>query len=96
MRELAMVKVGYGNLVVASRVVAVLSPNSQPVRRLKEIAKNEHKLIDATQGRRTRSVIIMDSDHIILSSLLHDTIAQRIVNAHQKARPDGGDTGTDK
>ena len=73
-----MLNIGYGNLVLAARVVAVVSPQSSPMRRLREEASSRGKLVDATQGRRTRSVIITDSDHVILSAINPDTIASRL------------------
>jgi len=62
---------------VSSRVVAIVSPQSAPMKRLKEEARSAGKLIDATQGRRTRSIVITDSDHVILSAIQAETIAQR-------------------
>ncbi|RLB07611.1 MAG: hypothetical protein DRG50_02295 [Deltaproteobacteria bacterium] len=73
-----LLNVGFGNVVVASRVVAVVSPNSAPMRRLKDSAKEIGKLIDASQGRKTRSIIITDSDHVILSAIQPETLAQRL------------------
>lgn len=73
-----MLNVGYGNLVIASRVVAIVSPQSSPMRRLREEASNRGKLIDATQGRRTRSILVTDSDHVILSAINPETIAARV------------------
>ena len=73
-----LLNVGFGNVVAADRVIAVVSPSSAPIKRLKEAAKREGKLIDATQGRRTRSIIVTDSDHIILSAVQAETIAQRL------------------
>ncbi len=75
----SLLNLGYGNLVVASRVVAVVSPQSAPMKRLREDASSRGKLIDATQGRRTRSIIVTDSDHIILSAINPDTIATRLL-----------------
>jgi len=75
-----LVNVGFGNVVVASRIVAVVSPHSAPMRRLKEMAKERGKLIDASQGRKTRAIIITDSDHVILSAIQHETLAQRILS----------------
>jgi len=72
-----LINIGFGNTVVASRVIAILSPASAPIKRLKEDAKEERKLIDATQGRRTRAVIVTDSDHVILSAVQTETISQR-------------------
>ncbi len=75
----SLLNLGYGNLVVASRVVAIVSPQSAPMKRLREDASSRGKLIDATQGRRTRSIIVTDSDHIILSAINPDTIATRLL-----------------
>ncbi|MBW1972431.1 MAG: hypothetical protein DRG20_06135 [Deltaproteobacteria bacterium] len=72
-----LLNVGFGNVVVASRVVAIVSPSSAPIKRLKENAKEAGKLIDATQGRKTRSIVITDSDHVILSAIQAETISQR-------------------
>ena len=74
-----MLNVGYGNLVIASRVIAIVSPQSSPMRRLREEANERGKLIDATQGRRTRSILVTDSDHVILSAINPETIAARLV-----------------
>ena len=74
-----LLNLGYGNLVVASRVVAVVSPQSAPMKRLREEATSRGKLVDATQGRRTRSILVTDSDHVILSALNPETIAARLV-----------------
>ncbi len=72
-----LVNIGYGNMVMATKVVAVLSPESAPMRRLKEDAKERKTLLDATQGRKTRSIIITDSDHVILSAVQVETLTQR-------------------
>ncbi len=72
-----LLNIGYGSSVVADNVLAILVPNSAPMRRLRDEAKNEKRLIDATHGRKTRSIIIMKSNHIILSATLPDTISQR-------------------
>ncbi len=73
-----LINVGYGNAVMSTRIIAIVAPNSAPVRRLKDDAKNRGKLIDATAGRQTRSVIITDSDHIVLSSILSQTLISRL------------------
>ena len=72
-----LVNIGFGNFVNSTRVITILSPDSAPVKRLKEEARVEKKLVDATYGRRTRAVIIMDSNHVILSSIQPETIANR-------------------
>ena len=75
-----LLNIGFGNTIVANRVVAIVSPASAPMKRLKEDAKQANKLIDATMGRRTRAIIITDSDHVILSGVQAETIAQRLVS----------------
>lgn len=75
---LRMLNVGYGNLVATLRVIAIVSPQSAPMRRLREEAGNRGKLVDATQGRRTRSILVTDSDHVVLSALNPETIAARL------------------
>ena len=75
--EQCLLNIGFGSTVVADRVVAIVPPNSAPMKRLKDEAKDERRLIDATHGRRTRSIIIMDSNHIVLSAIQAETISQR-------------------
>lgn len=75
--EQTLLNIGFGNSVVAERVIAIVSPNSAPMKRLKDDAKAEKRLIDATHGRRTRSIIVMDSNHIVLSAIQAETISQR-------------------
>ena len=72
-----LLNIGFGNTVAAERVVAIVSPNSAPMKRLKDEAKDEKRLVDATHGRRTRSIIVMDSNHIVLSAIQAETISQR-------------------
>ncbi len=73
-----LLNVGYGNTVMVERIVAVINTGSSPARKLKEQAKQNNKLIDVTEGRRTRSILVLDSDHIVLSSVQSDTISQRM------------------
>ena len=73
-----VINVGFNNVVLRDRVVAVVAPDAAPVKRMREEARRNRKLIDATNGRRTRAVIVTDSDHVILSSAQPETIAQRI------------------
>ncbi len=73
-----MLNIGFGNVVAANRVVAVVSPNSAPIKRLKDEARDEKRLIDITHGRKTRSVLITDSNHVILSAIQTETISQRL------------------
>lgn len=72
-----MVNIGFGNIVSSARVIAIVTPGSSPMKRLREESKKRGKLVDATEGRRTRSIIVTDSDHIILSALQVETITQR-------------------
>lgn len=78
-----LVNIGYGNMVMASKVVAVLSPDSAPMRRLKDEAREQGVLIDATQGRKTRSIIITESDYVILSAVQVETLMQRFSGGGQ-------------
>ncbi len=75
-----LINVGFGNVVSASRVIAIVSPGSSPIKRMREEARERGKLIDATQGRKTRAIIITDSDHVILSALQAETITQRFLS----------------
>jgi len=77
-RGMDLVNIGFGNVVIASKIIAVLSPSSAPMKRLKEEARESRRLLDATQGRRTRAILITDSNHVILSSVQPETIAQRL------------------
>ncbi|MEA3231044.1 MAG: DUF370 domain-containing protein [Thermodesulfobacteriota bacterium] len=72
-----LINIGFGNLIAAQRITAIIAPHSAPVKRLKDDARKEGRLVDATQGRRTRSVIVMDSQHIILSAVNVETISRR-------------------
>lgn len=73
-----LINIGFGNIIFSSRIVAITIPNSAPMKRFKEEARDSGKLIDVTHGRRTRSIIITDSGHIILSAVQPETISQRI------------------
>jgi len=75
--EKSLLNIGFGNTVVAERVVAIAMPNSSPMKRLKDEAREDRRLIDATHGRRTRSIIILDSNHVVLSAIQAETISQR-------------------
>jgi len=77
--EKSLLNIGFGNTVVAERVITIVDPNSAPMKRLKDEAKKDNRLVDATHGRKTRSIIIMDSNHIILSAIQAETISQRFV-----------------
>ena len=72
-----LVNLGFGNFVVAGRIIAIVDPASAPMRRLREDARQEGRLIDATQGRKTRAIVVTDSNHVILSAIQAETIGQR-------------------
>ncbi len=72
-----LINIGFGYYVLAGRVVGIVNPSSSPMKRLREDARAEGRLIDATQGRKTRSILVTDSNHVILSSIQPETISQR-------------------
>jgi hypothetical protein len=73
----SLINLGFGNVVVKDKIIAIVSPDAAPIKRLKDQAREHNKLIDATSGRRTRAVVITESDHVILASVQTDTIVQR-------------------
>ncbi len=73
-----LINIGFGNMINASRLIAVVSPDSAPIKRIVQESKERGTLIDATQGRRTRAVLMMDSDHVVLSYLQTETVANRL------------------
>ena len=75
-----LINIGFGNVVSAARLVAIVSPESAPIKRIIQDARDRGSLIDATYGRRTRAVIITDSDHVILSAVQPETVANRVVD----------------
>lgn len=83
--SIRLINIGFGNIVSANRIIAIVSPESAPIKRIISVARDQGMLIDATYGRRTRAVIIMDSDHVVLSAVQPETVAQRLV---------GRDSGT--
>lgn len=86
-----VLNIGFGNIVSAQRVVAVISPSSAPMKRLKEEARERGKLIDATEGRMTRSVIVMDSDHLVLSAFQPERLTERLSAFSISSPPRGED-----
>ncbi|MDD6262801.1 MAG: DUF370 domain-containing protein [Clostridiales bacterium] len=78
MNEIRLVNIGFGNMVSAGRIVAIVSPESAPVKRIIQEAREKSMLIDGTCGRRTRAVIVTDSDHVILSAIQPETVANRV------------------
>jgi len=79
-----MMNIGFGNFVNSERVISILDPDSAPMKRLREEAKQSKKLVNATYGRRTRSIIITDSNHVILSALQPETVINRLTNYQKK------------
>ncbi|AVX20312.1 MAG: extracellular matrix/biofilm regulator RemA [Bacillota bacterium] len=77
--EIKLVNIGFGNIVSANRIVAIVSPESAPIKRIIQEARDRGMLIDATYGRRTRAVIITDSDHVVLSAVQPETVAHRLM-----------------
>ena len=76
------INIGFGNIALTNRIVAIVSPESAPIKRIIQEAKEKGKLVDATYGRKTRAVIITDCEYIILSAIQPDTMAQRFENNH--------------
>jgi regulator of extracellular matrix RemA (YlzA/DUF370 family) len=85
------ISIGFDNVVAASRIIAIITPSSSPMKRLKDEARKSGKLIDATQGRKTRAIIITDSDHVILSGIQVETITQRINSSYEKTEGEAGE-----
>lgn len=73
-----LINIGFGNMISASKLIAIVSPESAPIKRIIQDARDKGLLIDATYGRRTRAVIVMDSDHVILSAIQPETVANRL------------------
>ena len=81
--DIKLINIGFGNIVSANRVIAIVSPESAPIKRLVSDGREQGKLIDATYGRRTRAVIITDSGHVILSAIQPETVANRFVTGKE-------------
>jgi len=84
MREI--LNVGHGNAVVANRIIAIVSPRSAPIKRLRKEAKQMGKIIDVTEGRQTRSVLILDTGHVVLSALMPATLVARLLGKRRKPK----------
>ena len=78
-----LINIGFGNMVASGRLVAIVSPESAPIKRIIQDAKERGTLIDATYGRRTRAVLVMDSEHVILSSIQPETVANRMGDSQE-------------
>jgi extracellular matrix regulatory protein A len=81
MMDIKLINIGFGNIVSANRVIAIVSPESAPIKRIITDARERGELIDATYGRRTRAVIIADSGHVVLSAIQPETVANRFVTS---------------
>ena len=79
-----LINIGFGNMVAAGRLVAIVSPESAPIKRIIQDAKERGTLIDATYGRRTRAVLVMDSEHVILSAIQPETVANRMGDTQEE------------
>ena len=80
MNNIKLINIGFGNIVCANRIIAIVSPESAPIKRIIQDARTKGSLIDATYGRRTRAVLITDSDQVILSAVQPETVANRLLD----------------
>lgn len=80
-----LINIGFGNIVNANRIISIVSPESAPIKRIIQEARDRNMLVDATYGRRTRAVIITDSDHVILSAVQPETVAQRLTTKDEES-----------
>lgn len=87
--NIKLINIGFGNIVSAGRIVAIVSPESAPIKRAIQEARDRSMLIDATYGRRTRAVIVTDSDHIILSAVQPETVADRLESKNNLKEVEG-------
>ncbi len=87
-----LINIGFGNMVSASKLVAIVSPESAPIKRIIQDARDKGVLIDATYGRRTRAVIVMDSDHVILSAIQPETVANRVIEREDEEEDEESET----
>lgn len=88
MKKLQLVNIGYGNMISSSRIIAIVSPDAAPVKRMIQNARDNGMLIDASCGRKTKSVIVTDSDHVVLSAVQPETVAHRINDDEQPLKND--------
>lgn len=86
-----LINIGYGNIVSADRVIAIVNPESAPIKRIVQDARDTGLLIDATCGRRTRAVIITDSKHVILSAIQPETVGNRFIDIRRNPDEEAGD-----
>ena len=83
-----LVNIGFGNMISAERMIAIVSPESAPVKRTVQEARDRGMVVDGTYGRRTRAVLIMDSDHVVLSALQPETVAARFAGEAEEGEPE--------
>mgnify|MGYP002517092885 FL=1 len=83
-----LINIGFGNMVSSARLIAIVSPESAPIKRIVQDAREQGRLIDATYGRRARAVIVMDSDHVILSAVQPETVAARLNDNEEEQAQD--------
>lgn len=88
--DIRLINIGFGNIVSANRIIAIVSPESAPIKRVIQEARDRGMLVDATYGRRTRAVIITDSDHVILSAVQPETVAHRLTAKEQVNQTEEG------
>lgn len=89
--EQVLLNIGFGNTVVAERVVTILAPNSSPMRRLKDEARDQNRLVDATHGRKTRAIVLTDSNHVLLSAIQAETLSQRYAALYRSRESQEGE-----
>lgn len=82
--DIKLINIGFGNIVAANRIIAIVSPESAPIKRIIQEARDRGMLIDATYGRRTRAVVITDSDHVILSAVQPETVSHRLTGSQEE------------
>ncbi|MHB8170071.1 MAG: extracellular matrix/biofilm regulator RemA [Thermincolia bacterium] len=89
--DIKLINIGFGNIVSANRIIAIVSPESAPIKRIIQEARDRGMLIDATYGRRTRAVVITDSDHVILSAVQPETVAHRLATKESSQHDDSAE-----
>lgn len=95
-KAMKLINIGFGNMVSVNRLIAIVSPDSAPIKRIISEAKDGNRLIDATYGRRTRAVLIMDSEHVILSAIQPETVANRLGDKIEEDEFIDEEAGNDK
>ncbi|MGI6677505.1 MAG: extracellular matrix/biofilm regulator RemA [Dehalobacterium sp.] len=91
--DIKLINIGFGNIVSANRIIAIVSPESAPIKRVIQEARDKGTLVDATYGRRTRAVIITDSDHVVLSAVQPETVANRLSSKEENLTQQNDESG---